>query len=544
MFEKALEIEPGHRATLQALIELYTDAGDFEAVIKQKRSLITARATHADEKFTLSRRDRAASTRRSSRTRRRRSPPTWRRSNLKPGDRELLHDLLELFSETKQWKKAMEILMKLAELDSGAGKARFLIAAGNIANYELHSTDEAVELYNQGLDEDPDDLKAFERIDKIMTAKKDWKNQERNYRKMIKRLGQEPAPEKKQTVVALWHALGEIYRSRLKDFKAAIAGLRGLRAAGSGRDRAPPDPRRAVSAVGAGDLRQAIKEYRQLIKATTDFGQMAAHLKTLRRLLHGAAPVRQGLVRGRARRRSCARATPRSSSSTSSTSPRAFARARARLTEELWQARLPPRRGPLHLARSSRRSASRSPRRAPRSTRTGGSSARTSATSRTTSCCSARCSTTSTRCWACRQPELYLRPESPGELDLANAREKAHLVPSFVVGAGLLQGRPEKELAYVIAQAADVHAAGSLRALAARRADGRRAEDRLPGGAEAGAAEVRGEGGRGAGAWRSTCSTCSARWRRSRSSSWPPSSSASSPTRARPTSTSGRTPST
>ena len=39
MFEKALEIQPGHRATLQALIDLYTDAGDFEAVIKQKRSL-------------------------------------------------------------------------------------------------------------------------------------------------------------------------------------------------------------------------------------------------------------------------------------------------------------------------------------------------------------------------------------------------------------------------------------------------------------------------------------------------------------------------
>jgi hypothetical protein len=48
------------------------------------------------------------------------------------------------------------------------------------------------------------------------------------------------------------------------------------------------------------------------------------------------------------------------------------------------------------------------------------------------------------------QPELYLRPESPGELDLANAREKGQLTPSFVVGANLLQGRAEKELAYVI----------------------------------------------------------------------------------------------
>src|SRR4029079_19107164 len=176
-------------------------------------------------------------------------------------------------------------LMKLAELDSGAGKARFLIAAGNIANYELHSTDEAVDLYNQGLDEDPDDLKAFERIDKIMTAKKDWKNQERNYRKMIKRLAADSSPEKKPTGIALWHALGEIYRSRLKDYKAAIAAFEVC-------VEMDPDAvaRHQILAElyqlsGPETYEQAIKAYRQLIKATTDFGQMAAYLKTLRRLL-------------------------------------------------------------------------------------------------------------------------------------------------------------------------------------------------------------------------------------------------------------------
>ena len=94
----------------------------------------------------------------------------------------------------------MEILTQAGRARDGQGARRkYLVAAGNIANYELHSTDEAVEIYNQALDEDPDDLKAFERIDKIMTAKKDWKNQERNYRKMIKRIGQEPPPERKPT---------------------------------------------------------------------------------------------------------------------------------------------------------------------------------------------------------------------------------------------------------------------------------------------------------------------------------------------------------
>ena len=42
MFEKALEIQPGHRPTLEALVDIYTQAGDWEAVIRQKRALLDA----------------------------------------------------------------------------------------------------------------------------------------------------------------------------------------------------------------------------------------------------------------------------------------------------------------------------------------------------------------------------------------------------------------------------------------------------------------------------------------------------------------------
>ena len=132
MFEKALEIQPGHRATLQALIELYTEAGDCEAVIKQKRSLATASATTADEKFALC--EEIAHLYKDKLHNPQKAIAAYLEAlDIKPNDRQLLHDLLDLYSETKQWKKAMEILMRLAELDSGKGKARFLVAAGNIA---------------------------------------------------------------------------------------------------------------------------------------------------------------------------------------------------------------------------------------------------------------------------------------------------------------------------------------------------------------------------------------------------------------------------
>ncbi|MES1208260.1 MAG: hypothetical protein ABUS79_20180, partial [Pseudomonadota bacterium] len=283
MFEKALEIQPGHRATLQALIDLYTDAGDFEAVIKQKRALLASPATQQDEKFTIS--EEIAGIYKDKLNNPQKAIAAHLEAlNYKPNDRQLLHALLDLFSETKQWKKAMEILTKLAELESGKVKARYLVAAGNIANYELHSTDEAVELYNQALDEDPDDLKAFERIDKIMTAKKDWKNQERNYRRMIKRIGQEPPAERKPTQIALWHGLGEIYRSRLKDFKAATAAFEVC-------VQLDPDAtsRHQILAElyqlsGPESYDKAVNEYRHLIRSNQDLGQMAIYMKTLRGL--------------------------------------------------------------------------------------------------------------------------------------------------------------------------------------------------------------------------------------------------------------------
>src|SRR5918912_1185253 len=40
MFEKALEIQAGHKPTLEALVNIYTQAGDWEAVIRHKRAML------------------------------------------------------------------------------------------------------------------------------------------------------------------------------------------------------------------------------------------------------------------------------------------------------------------------------------------------------------------------------------------------------------------------------------------------------------------------------------------------------------------------
>lgn len=448
MLEKALEIQPGHRATLQALIDLYTDAGDFEAVIKQKRALLASNATDNDEKFRLSEeiagiyKDKLNNPQKA-------IAANLEALNYKPSDHQLLHNLLDLFSETKQWKKAMEILGKLADLETGKVKARYLVAAGNIANYELHSTDEAVDLYNNALDSDPDDLKAFERIDKIMTAKKDWKNQERNFRKMIKRFGQDPSAERKPTVVALWHGLGEIYRSRLKDYKSATAAFEVAVQLDPERYERHQILAELYQLSGPDSYDKAVQAYRHLIKVAPDFNGMVPHMKTLRRLYMETRQYDRAwcVTSAMAFLR---KADGEEQQFFEQYRPKGFARARARLTEEQWQRNIyhpDEDRYISHVfaAVSQVVAAVRA-----KEHKDWGLKRKDKRDVATDQLLFSKVFNYVNQVLGVPQPELYLRPEAPGELDLANAREKAALTPSFVVGANLLQGRPEKELAYVI----------------------------------------------------------------------------------------------
>jgi len=49
-------------------------------------------------------------------------------------------------------------------------------------------------------------------------------------------------------------------------------------------------------------------------------------------------------------------------------------------------------------------------------------------------------------------PEVFLQDDQPGEILLANCLEKGTLIPAFVVRKNLLQGRPEREIAFAAAR--------------------------------------------------------------------------------------------
>ena len=142
---------------------------------------------------------------------------------LEPNDHQLLHKVLDLYTETKQWKKAVEIITSSPSSRTESRKGSYQVRGRQHRHYELKSTDEAVEIYNQALDEDPGRSEGVRAHRQDLTAQEGLEEPGAQLPQDDQAPGSEPAAERQDEQVALWHALGEIYRSRLKDFKSAIA---------------------------------------------------------------------------------------------------------------------------------------------------------------------------------------------------------------------------------------------------------------------------------------------------------------------------------
>ncbi len=231
MFEKALEIDPTHRETLQAVIDLQQSQGDWEAVVHAKRGLM---ATGTNQERTSLLDEIGGIYREKLQNPQKATAAYIEALEIDSEDHQLLQKLLDLYSETKQWKKAVEVIERFIALENDPlRRGPYYQAAATICRDELKALDEAVDYYNKALDNYftsaermpeamvPRVLRAFEAIDRVLTGKKDWKAQERAYRDMIKRLPRQENPVFHKIRVGLLDGLGEIYRTRLKHYQSA-----------------------------------------------------------------------------------------------------------------------------------------------------------------------------------------------------------------------------------------------------------------------------------------------------------------------------------
>ena len=181
MFEKALEIDSGHRDTLEAVIALQQQQGDWEAVVHAKRGLMAS--AQPKEKTELL--DQIGVIYQEKLQNPQKAIGAFLEAvDSAPDDHQLLQKVLDLYTETKQWKKVVETIERFIALEAdGVRRGAYYHAAATICRDELKSLDDAVDYYNKALDSffrpprAPSALfprpQAF--ADRKLLTKRDWK---------------------------------------------------------------------------------------------------------------------------------------------------------------------------------------------------------------------------------------------------------------------------------------------------------------------------------------------------------------------------------
>ena len=221
MYRKALEYDPTHTEALNSLIAAFETAGNWEEVVSYLQFLL--QAAHEDtERFALHSRIGDVWAQKLN------NPMNATQSYLEALDIEsnsvvILRKLLDLYTRSKQWAEAIEILNRIVEQEPDPSKkAKYNYTIAVICRDEVQDSAEAVNYFDAALDADTKMLKAFEAIDRIHTQEKAWKELERAYRRMLRRVSENDDGEMEKIKVLLWQNLGEIYRSRLGHVKSAI----------------------------------------------------------------------------------------------------------------------------------------------------------------------------------------------------------------------------------------------------------------------------------------------------------------------------------
>jgi tetratricopeptide (TPR) repeat protein len=445
--EKALALDPRRRNVLETLVAAARAAGNDDAVVRHTQTLL---AVTEDPTTKLELLEHLATIHRDRRNDPQRAIAAYLEAlKIWPDERSIMHRLLELLTETKQWKQSVQLLARLAELAEGPLRAPYYVAAGNIFAEELRAPSEAVEAFERALDADPNDLKSFEQIDRLVTEAHDWKTQERSYRRQIKRMGSDAAAERRPVMLALWQGLGEIYRTRLKDFSAAAAAFE----VAAGLDPDSIDRRKVLAELyrltGPESYPKAVAEHRAIIERAPGLAEMVPEIKTLLRLFiemgtldeaHGAAAAL--VLIGQADEDERALYLQYR--------PNGVVRARARLTEEVWLKQiyhpdqdrtLSQILATLSPAVASARAQTLKDLGLKRKQR------RDVATDQSMPC---KVLAYGDAVFGASTPEVYAAPDTPGEIEVVNLKGAVPGTPALVLCQGVFEARSDIELAFIV----------------------------------------------------------------------------------------------
>lgn len=276
--QKALELSPRHRPSLELIIKLNVDEKNYKKAVERQKQLAACLA--GEERFEILLEIARIATEELGDHYE--AIEAYKQAiAIKPDDRPTLHKLLPHYQATDQWSAMVDLIWRIIETESDPHRsARLYKSMGIVYREKLDQIDQAILCFNSALDADPSDRDVFDTLLKLLIQMGDWEKIENAYREMISRIKD---TDERERQVELWHSLGEILLYKANRFQSAAEAFASANALGS------HDPKRQELIASClfnipERFDDAILEYRRLIASEP---KNASHYKHLGSLLAG-----------------------------------------------------------------------------------------------------------------------------------------------------------------------------------------------------------------------------------------------------------------
>ncbi len=443
-FRRALELDPGHRASLRQVVELGTEKGEWKTVVQAKRDSLEGASEEERLKLLEDIGDVLADKLSDGVA----AVAVYLEAlSIRPRSYGLLYKILDVYTREKEWRRAVETLDKLAEIEKDpALRAKVVYASAVICRDELKNADEAVERFTRALDDAPSTFKAFEAIERILGEKEDARGLVRAYRLMIKRLGDRATPEQQ---LLLWTKLADAALNKTGDVESAVAAYEVASALEPGNIARHEQLANLYLSAGPSYTEKAISELQLLLKKFPDRLEIYRSLSKVyaeTRQIDKAFCVAQAL-------KFLGQATPDHLRLFEKLKPKAFTAGKRRLTEELWQkAILDPREDRVLGAIFQSLMASLAAVTAQPHLALGLNPKEMTDLERDPSPVTRMFRHAVQVLGITPVPELYLRPGAQGGIQTANCAERGVLVPAVLISEPNLTRHSDGENAFEVAK--------------------------------------------------------------------------------------------
>lgn len=141
--------------------------------------------------------------------------------DLNPTSKVTLDSLAALYQRIEDWASLVEVKLQLCELvEISHELAQHYTAIGQIYAEKLGEWNKALEYFNKALDRYPEHQSAFDEMVRLLVERQSWTVLEQNYRRMLARIGDDPAHAVLRLTVS--KALGKLLQAQLRSPERAL----------------------------------------------------------------------------------------------------------------------------------------------------------------------------------------------------------------------------------------------------------------------------------------------------------------------------------